>query len=54
MTESNKLCNELTNKLQNLHDYIDIFAIARANIDMNGELVDNERQLIKKYGDKKE
>ena len=50
--ESNKLCNELNNKMQNLLDYIDILAIAKANIDMNEELVDNERKLIKEYGDK--
>ena len=54
MTESNKLCNELENKLKNLHDYIDILAIAKANIDMNGDLVNNERDLIKKYGEKQE
>ena len=53
-TESNKLCNELNNKMQNLLDYIDILAIAKANIDMNEELVDNERKLIKEYGDKVE
>lgn len=52
--ESNRLCNELNNKIKNLHDYIDIFAIAKANIDMNGELIDNERKLIKDYGDNKE
>ena len=54
MSESNRLCNELNNKIQNLHDYIDIFAIAKANIDMNGDLVNNERDLIKKYGEKQE
>lgn len=51
MSESNRLCNELQNKIKNLHDYIDIFAISKANIDMNGELIDNERKLIKNYGD---
>lgn len=51
MSESNRLCNELQNKVKNLHDYIDIFAISKANIDMNGELIDNERKLIKNYGD---
>lgn len=54
MNESSRLCNELNNKIQNLHDYIDIFAIAKANIDMNGDLVNNERDLIKKYGEKQE
>lgn len=54
MSESSRLCNELNNKIQNLHDYIDIFAIAKANIDMNGNLVNNERDLIKKYGEKRE
>ena len=54
MNESSRLCNELNNKIQNLHDYIDIFAIAKANIDMNGDLVNNERDLIKKYGEKRE
>ena len=54
MSESSRLCNELNNKIQNLHDYIDIFAIAKANIDMNGDLVNNERDLIKKYGEKRE
>ena len=54
MNESSRLCNELNNKVQNLHDYIDIFAIAKANIDMNGDLVNNERDLIKKYGEKQE
>ena len=54
MNESSRLCNELNNKIQNLHDYIDIFAIAKANIDMNGDLVNNERDLIKKYGKKRE
>lgn len=54
MNESGRLCNELNNKIKNLHDYIDIFAIARANIDMNGDLIDNERKLIKKYGEKQE
>lgn len=54
MSESSRLCNELNNKIQNLHDYIDIFAIAKANIDMNGDLVNNERDLIKKYGEKQE
>lgn len=53
-SESNRLCNELNNKVKNLHDYIDIFAIAKANIDMNGELIDNERKLIKDYGSNKE
>ena len=47
MNESSRLCNELNNKIQNLHDYIDVFAIAKANIDMNGDLVNNERDLIK-------
>lgn len=51
-TESNKLCNELALKITNLHDYIDILALAKANCDMKGELIDNERDLIKKYGDK--
>ena len=51
MSESNRLCNELQNKIKNLHDYIDIFAISKANIDMNGELIDNERKLIKNHGD---
>ena len=41
MSESSRLCNELNNKIQNLHDYIDILAIARANLDMNGDLVNN-------------
>lgn len=50
--ESNRLCNELKNKTQNLYDYIDILAIAKANRDMNGELVNNERKLLKEYGDK--
>ena len=54
VNESSRLCNELNNKIQNLHDYIDIFAIAKANIDMNGDLVNNERDLIKKYGEKQE
>ena len=54
MNESSRLCNELNNKIQNLHDYIDIFAIAKANVDMNGDLVNNERDLIKKYGEKQE
>ena len=54
MSESSRLCNELNNKIQNLHDYIDVFAIAKANIDMNGDLVNNERDLIKKYGEKQE
>lgn len=54
MSESSRLCNELNNKIQNLHDYIDIFAIAKANIDMNGDLINNERDLIKKYGEKRE
>lgn len=54
MSESSRLCNELNNKIQNLHDYIDILAIAQANIDMNGDLIDNERNLIKKYGEKQE
>lgn len=54
MSESSRLCNELNNKIQNLHDYIDIFAIARANIDMGGDLINNERDLIKKYGEKQE
>lgn len=54
MSESSRLCNELHNKIQNLHDYIDIFAIARANIDMGGDLINNERDLIKKYGEKQE
>ena len=54
MSESSRLCNELNNKIQNLHDYIDILAIARANLDMNGDLVNNERDLIKKYGEKQE
>lgn len=54
MNESSRLCNELNNKIQNLHDYIDIFAIAKANIDMSGDLVNNERDLIKKYGEKRE
>ena len=53
-TESNRLCNELNNKIKNLHDYIDIFALAKANMDMDGELIDNERQLIKEYGDSTE
>ena len=51
INESNKLCNELQNKIKNLHDYIDILAIAKANIDMNGELIDNEKELIKNHGD---
>lgn len=50
MSESNRLCNELENKIENLHDYIDILAISKANLDMNGELIDNERKLIKDYG----
>lgn len=50
--ESNKLCDELNTRIKNLLDYIDILAIAKANIDMNGELIDNEQKLIKKYGDK--
>lgn len=54
MSESSRLCNELNNKIQNLHDYIDIFAIAKANVDMNGDLINNERDLIKKYGEKQE
>ena len=54
ISESNRLCNELNNKVENLQDYIDIFAIAKANIDMNGDLIDNERNLIKKYGEKQE
>lgn len=54
MKESNRLCNELKNKTKNLYDYIDVLAIAKANIDMKGELIDNERKLIKDYGDKKE
>ena len=54
MNESNKLCNELSVKITNLHDYLDIFAIAKANIDMNDNLLNSERDLIKKYGDKKE
>ena len=54
MNESSRLCNELNNKIQNLHDYIDIFAIAKANIDMGGDLINNERDLIKKYGEKQE
>ena len=45
--ESNNLCNELSVKNQNLHDYIDILALAKANIDMNGGLLDSERELIK-------
>ena len=53
-SESNKLCNELNNKIKNLLDYMDILAIAKANIDMNEELVENERNLIKQYGDKEE
>lgn len=52
INESNRLCNEINNKMKNLHDYIDIFAIAKANRDMNGELVDNERKLVKDYGEK--
>lgn len=52
--ESNKLCNTLNNKIENLLDYIDILAIAKANIDMNEELIENEQELIKQYGDKKE
>ena len=51
--ESNKLCEEVRNKIKNLHDYIDILAIAKANIDMNDELVQNEKQLIKLYGEQK-
>lgn len=54
MGESSRLCNDLNNKIQNLHDYIDIFAIAKANIDMGGDLINNERDLIKKYGEKQE
>ena len=54
MGESSRLCNELNNKIQNLHDYMDILAIAKANLDMNGDLVNNERDLIKKYGEKQE
>ena len=54
MSESSRLCNELNNKIQNLHDYIDILAIAKANLDMNGDLVNNERDLIKKHGEKQE
>lgn len=54
MSESSRLCNELNNKIQNLHDYMDILAIAKANLDMNGDLVNNERDLIKKYGEKQE
>ena len=50
--ESNKLCDELNTRIKNLLDYIDILAIAKANIDMDGELIDNEQKLIKKYGDK--
>ena len=52
--ESNKLCNTLNNKIENLLDYIDILAIAKANIDMNEELIENEQKLVKQYGDKKE
>ena len=33
---------------------MDVLAIAKANIDMNGDLVNNERDLIKKYGEKQE
>lgn len=51
INESNRLCNEIDNKITNLHDYIDILAIAKANRDMNGELVDNERKLLKDYGE---
>lgn len=47
MNESNKLCNELSVKIQNLHDYIDILALAKANIDMNGDLINSERKLRK-------
>lgn len=47
MSESNKLCNELSVKIQNLHDYIDILALAKANIDMNGDLINSERKLRK-------
>lgn len=54
MSESNRLCNELENKIENLHDYIDILAIAKANIDMKGDLINNERDLIKKYGEKQQ
>lgn len=54
MSESSRLCNELNNKIQNLHDYIDILAVAKANLDMNGDFVNNERDLIKKYGEKQE
>lgn len=54
MSESSRLCNELNNKMQNLHDYIDVLAIAKANLDMNGDLVNNERDLIKKHGEKQE
>ena len=53
-SESNKLCNELNNKMKNLLDYMDVLAIAKANIDMNEELIENEQKLIKKYGDKVE
>lgn len=48
--ESNKLCNELNVKIENLHDYIDILAIAKANSDMNGKLIASEREMVKKYG----
>lgn len=54
MSESNRLCNELENKIENLHDYIDILAIAKANIDMKGDLINNERDLIKKNGEKQQ
>lgn len=50
--ESNKLCDELNTRIKNLLDYTDILAIAKANTDMNGELIDNEQELIKKYGDR--
>lgn len=50
--ESNKLCNELHVRNKNLHDYIDILAIAKTNCDMNGELINNEQNLIKQFGEK--
>lgn len=49
--ESNNLCEDLKIKIKNLHDYIDIMAIARANIDMNNGLLESERALIKEYGE---
>lgn len=47
MTESNKLCHELRVKNQFLYDCLDILAIAIANSDMNGALIDSENQILK-------